>query len=99
MILEIAILQVKPGEQNQFESDFSKAGIYISSIQGYRGHSLHKCIGQKNKYLLQVNWEKLEDHINGFRQSEQYPKWKELLHHYYDPFPTVEHYEIVYEKS
>jgi heme-degrading monooxygenase HmoA len=101
MILEVAILQVKPDNEKQFESDFATAGQYISAVKGYVRHSLRKCIEQKNKYILLVDWENLEDHTIGFRQSTEYLEWKKLLHHYYDPFPVVEHYEtiIVNEKQ
>lgn len=76
MILKTAILYVKKGEEKQFEHDFKIAGQYISSIGGYLGHSLRKCIEQENKYLLLVDWEKLEDYTIVFRQSEQYLEWK-----------------------
>lgn len=95
MILEVAVLNVIDGRQKQFEKDFDTAGQYISSIKGYNKHSLNKCIGQENKYILLVEWDSLEDHITGFRKSKQYQHWKQLLHHYYDPFPTVEHYERI----
>lgn len=95
MILEIAILNVKEGQQEQFEKDFVTAQQYISAIKGYIRHSLKRCIEQPNKYILLVEWVQLEDHTIGFRQSAQYAEWKKLLHHYYDPFPTVEHYEAV----
>lgn len=98
MILEFAILYIKDGLANQFEKDFDKAGKYISSIKGYAGHTLQKCIEQKNKYILLVNWETLDAHTVGFRESSQYPEWKKLLHHYYDQFPIVEHYETVIDK-
>jgi heme-degrading monooxygenase HmoA len=42
-----------------------------------------------------VYWQSLEDHTVGFRGSASYQEWKKLLHHYYDPFPTVEHYEQI----
>ena len=95
MILEVAILNVIQGREKQFEEDFKIAGKYISSINGYVSHSLKKCIEQENKYILLVSWEKLEDHTIGFRQSKQYLEWKNLLHNYYDPFPTVEHFETI----
>ena len=97
MILELAILYIKDEQVNQFEKDFDKAGIYISSIKGYGGHTLQKCIEQKNKYILLVNWETLDAHTIGFRESSQYREWKKLLHHYYDPFPTVYHYSLIHE--
>jgi hypothetical protein len=34
----------------------------------------------------------VEAHTVGFRQSAQYQQWRELLHHFYEPFPTVQHY-------
>lgn len=95
MVLEVAILEIKKGLETQFEQDFVSAGQYISSINGYIHHSLRKCLEQENKYLLLVEWQQLEDHTEGFRQSDQYQKWKQLLHHYYDPFPVVEHFETV----
>jgi heme-degrading monooxygenase HmoA len=97
MISEVAILSVKDGQQKQFEEDFATAGQYISSAKGYVAHSLRKCLGQDNKYILLVGWEKLEDHTIGFRQSLQYLEWKKLLHHYYDPFPATEHYKTIIE--
>jgi heme-degrading monooxygenase HmoA len=97
MILEVAILNVIEGREKQFEDDFKIAGQYISSIKGYVRHSLSKCIEQQNKYILLVDWENLEDHTIGFRESEQYLEWKKLLHNYYDPFPTVEHYVTINE--
>lgn len=34
-------------------------------------------------------------HEEGFRKSAAYLDWKRLLHHFYDPFPTVLHYERI----
>jgi heme-degrading monooxygenase HmoA len=99
MILEVAILQVKKGEELNFERDFTIASQFIQSISGYVSHSLRKCIEEENKYILLVDWEKLEDHTIGFRESDAYLEWKKMLHHYYNPFPVVEHYEMVLENK
>jgi len=99
MILEVATLHIKENLEKQFENDFLKAGKYISSIKGYKGHTLRKCIEQSNTYLLLVDWETIEDHNIRFRTSEAYLKWKTLLHNYYDPFPIVEHYETIIENK
>jgi heme-degrading monooxygenase HmoA len=95
MILEVAVLQVKPGLGAAFESSFKIASSIIASMKGYIHHELQKCLEVENKYILLVKWETLEDHTVGFRQSQPYQEWKTLLHHYYDPFPTVEHYEMI----
>lgn len=96
MILEVAILDVKPGMEKEFEQNFAKAQAIISSMKGYVSHQLQRCMENPGRYILLVNWQTLEDHEIGFRQSAEYQEWKALLHHFYDPFPTVEHYESVF---
>ncbi|ARV16341.1 antibiotic biosynthesis monooxygenase family protein [Polaribacter sp. SA4-12] len=93
MILEVALLNVKRGLSEDFENNFKKAERIISSMNGYISHQLKKCLEQEDKYILLVNWETIEDHEIGFRKSDEYQQWKELLHHFYEPFPTVEHYK------
>jgi len=95
MILEAVMLNVKPGMEPDFESTFKKASTIISSMNGYLSHELHKCIEVEGKYLLLVKWETLESHTVGFRGSAKYQEWKKLLHHFYEPFPTVEHFEEI----
>ena len=95
MILEVAILDISPGQESEFQAAFANASPLISAMQGYVSHQLQRCVEKQNRYILLVNWEKLEDHTIGFRGSEGYQEWKKLLHHFYDPFPTVEHYEVV----
>ena len=96
-ILEIAMLDVIPGQEEAFVRAFARAQEIISSMPGYLGYELQRCIETPNRYALLVRWQTLEHHTEGFRNSPQYQEWKALLHHFYDPFPVVEHYRSVYE--
>lgn len=95
MILEVAILQVIPNLTAEFEASFREAAKIIAAMDGYIKHELQRCLEIENQYILLVHWQSLEDHTVGFRGSAPYQEWKKLLHHYYDPFPTVEHYEQI----
>ena len=95
MILEAVMLQVKQGLEAEYEEAFREASEIISSMDGYISHELQRCMEVKGKYLLLVQWATLEDHTVGFRQSNEYHEWKNKLHRFYDPFPTVEHFERV----
>jgi heme-degrading monooxygenase HmoA len=99
VILEVAILDVKTGQEQAFEEAFGKAQTIISSMSGYSSHQLQRCVENAGRYILLVNWQTLEDHTVGFRESEQYQEWRALLHHFYDPFPVVEHYQSVYSNG
>lgn len=95
MILEVAILNITPGKEDDFLKAFAVARGIISKMAGYISHQLKRCLENTSQFILLVEWEKLTDHTEGFRGSEEYQEWKKLLHHFYDPFPTVEHYEQV----
>ncbi|MUL37254.1 antibiotic biosynthesis monooxygenase family protein [Gloeocapsopsis dulcis] len=94
-ILEVAILDVKPGLASEFETAFKTASAIIATMPGYISHELQRCLETANRYILLVRWQTLEDHTVGFRQSSQYQEWRSLLHHFYEPFPVVEHYAAV----
>lgn len=95
MVIEHAVLNVRPGEEAAFEAAFAEARPYIAGASGFRNLRLGRCHEQPDRYLLLVEWERLEDHVDGFRRSDAYQEWRRLLHHFYDPFPTVEHFTEV----
>jgi heme-degrading monooxygenase HmoA len=95
MILEVAILNIRPGQGEAFEAAFRQAAPLIAATPGYLSHELQKCLETPDRYILLAYWETVEAHTIGFRQSPEYQAWKKLLHHFYDPFPVVEHFESI----
>ena len=96
MILESGLLYVKAGQGAAFEAAFHEASPIIASMHGYIRHELQRCLEVPDHYLLLVWWETLEDHTVGFRGSAEYQEWRRMLHHFYEPFPTIEHFTTVY---
>ncbi|MHB8681875.1 MAG: antibiotic biosynthesis monooxygenase family protein [Acidimicrobiales bacterium] len=97
MILEHAVLEVVPGEEAAFEEAFATAKSIIAGAPGFRSLRLGRCVERATRYLLLVEWDRLEDHTEGFRGSPAYEQWRRMLHHFYDPFPEVDHYGPVVE--
>ena len=95
MILEHAVLELVEGEGERFEAAFAEARSIIAAAPGFRSLRLERCVESPSRYLLLVEWERLEDHTVGFRGSEHFLEWRRLLHHFYDPFPVVEHFESI----
>lgn len=98
MVLEHALLDVIPGQEHQFEQAFEQATNLISSMPGFQSLRLEVCIENPSRYVLLVEWRRIEDHTDSFRGSPEYQEWRALLHHFYDPFPTVEHYQAVIQR-
>ena len=94
-ILEHVILPVIPGREPEFEAAFETARHIVAGMPGCRSVRLSRGIEHPRNYLLLIEWDSVEAHEVGFRGSPEYQEWKALLHHFYDPFPTVEHFTPV----
>ena len=92
MIIEAGILSIKAGQSAVFEAALKQALPLIEATPGFLGLEIRPCIENASQYLLLVRWERIEDHTIGFRASERYPKWREALHHFYDPMPAILHF-------
>jgi heme-degrading monooxygenase HmoA len=92
VVLEVATLNVRAGQEAAFEAAFAEAKPIIVGMKGFISLHLQKGVEHPSRYLLLVRWQTIEDHTIGFRQSPLFPRWKELLHHFYDPAPTIEHF-------
>lgn len=99
MILESAVLMLRPGEEEAFEKAMREASPLIQATPGFLGMEVRRCIETPNQYLLLVRWARLEDHTEGFRGSARYQDWRAKLHSFYEPFPTVEHYAAPFLSS
>jgi heme-degrading monooxygenase HmoA len=95
MILEAAMLKVHAGQESAFEAAMRQAAPVIASSSGYLGHELRRCMETPGRYLLLVQWETLEAHTVGFRQSPAFTKWREIIGGFFAEPPVVEHYEGV----
>jgi heme-degrading monooxygenase HmoA len=96
-IREHALLPVIPGREGDFEAALTRALPIISASPGFAGLTVSRGLESPSHYLLLVEWDTLEDHTEGFRGSPAYQEWRALLHHFYDPFPDVQHFETVAE--
>jgi heme-degrading monooxygenase HmoA len=95
VITEHAVLEVIPGQEDAFVTAMQAAKAHIAGSPGFVSLRVERCVERPSCFLLLVEWETLEDHTEGFRGSAAYEQWRAALHHFYDPFPLVEHFEAV----
>jgi heme-degrading monooxygenase HmoA len=89
MVLEHALLHVRFGEERAFEESLAKAKPLISVSPGFISMEVRPALEKTGTYLLLAQWSSVDDHKVGFRTSERYQAWRELLHHFYESMPSV----------
>ena len=97
MVLELATVDIKQSTNKDFEAALEKAQYVISKSKGYISHQFQKCMEQDNRYILLIQWQTIEDHTKGFRESELFKEWRALIGPYFESTPVVQHYELQFE--
>ena len=99
MILEVAMLNLKPGTSAAYEAAFAQAAPLIASMPGYVSHELQRCLEAPDRYVLLVRWQTLEDHTVHFRGSQEFQEWRSLVGPSFASPPAVVHVQAVVEAS
>lgn len=99
MILEVAAIQVQPGQEAEFEAAIATAYRLLAETEGYCSHILRRCMEQGDRYLLLIQWETLEAHTVNFRESERFTTWRSIIGPFFAAPPEVMHYEIVHDSA
>jgi heme-degrading monooxygenase HmoA len=95
MVLEHALITVRADAAEQFEEALGRARSIIATSPGFVSLSLQRGIESPDRYLLLVEWETLDDHVTGFRQSEAFGQWRALIGPYFASDPVVDHFDPV----
>lgn len=91
MVTEIALIDVKPGMEAEFEAGVKAAAPLFQRAKGCRGMELQRSIEKPARYRLYVQWDTVEDHTVAFRGSADFAEWRKLVGHCFERPPEVEH--------
>ena len=96
MILEIADIRIKPGQQQAFDEAIQRGlDTVLAAAEGFRGFKVNKGIESPERYVLMVFWETLEAHTVGFRESPRFAQWRAIVGPFFASPPLVEHFELL----
>ena len=96
MILELADIRIHPGQNAAFEEAIERGLLsVIRQARGFQGFKVNRGVESRERYILQIFWDTLEDHTEGFRQSGAFAEWRAIVGPYFAGPPSVEHFELV----
>ncbi|MEJ7929525.1 antibiotic biosynthesis monooxygenase [Ramlibacter sp. AN1015] len=96
MILEIADIRIHAGREAEFDEAIQRGlSTVIAQAQGMRGYKVDKCIETPQRYVLQIFWERLEDHTVAFREGPLFAQWRAIVGPFFAAPPVVEHFTLL----
>jgi heme-degrading monooxygenase HmoA len=95
MVTERALLTIKPGHEEQFEAAIAEARQYPAAMPGFISFHLHRGVEERTHYMLLMEWESVEAHMEDFRSSPGFDKWRDLIVPHFTEHAPMEHYTPV----
>ncbi len=96
MILELVDIRIHPGQNAAFDEAIARGvQTVIAHAKGFRGFRVNKGIESPERYILQIFWDSVDDHMAGFRQSDAFTQWRAIVGPYFATPPVMEHFDLV----
>lgn len=95
MVLEVADFAVLPGHEDEFAAAVAEGLPFVSDTPGFRNARLTRSIESTSRFLLLIEWDSLEAHTVGFRESENFTRWRAVIGRFFDGPPRVEHFDDI----
>jgi heme-degrading monooxygenase HmoA len=91
MVLEIADFAVLPGTEDEFAAAVAEGLPFVADTPGFRSARLTRGVESPSRFVLLIEWDSLEAHTVGFRESENFARWRDVVGPFFDGAPRVEH--------
>ena len=96
MILEMADIRIRPGEQAAFDAAIRRGvETVIARAAGFRGYKVNRGVESPERYLLMIFWDTLENHTVDFRNSSAFGEWRAIVSPFFAVPPQIEHFALV----
>ena len=96
MILEIADIHIRPGENAAFDEAIRRGlETVLSKSPGVLGYSVQRGVESPERYVLMVRWATLENHTRDFREGPLFAQWRAIVGPFFAVPPVVEHFDEV----
>jgi heme-degrading monooxygenase HmoA len=95
MVLEVALIDITPGQEDAFAAAYAQARPLVAGTPGCRSVRMTRGVESPARFVLLVEWDSVEAHVNNFRASERFGQWRAIIGPYFANPPTVEHFTDV----
>jgi heme-degrading monooxygenase HmoA len=95
MVLEVALIDIQEGREEEFAAAYAEAYPIVATTPGCRSVRMTRGVETPTRFVLLVEWDSVDTHLDNFRATERFTRWRALIGPYFDGAPRVEHFADV----
>jgi heme-degrading monooxygenase HmoA len=92
MVLEVALIEITPGQEDEFAAAYREGHETLATTPGCRSVRMTRGVESPSRFVLLVEWDSVEAHLENFRATERFVTWRGLIGQYFAQPPLVEHF-------
>ncbi|WP_229400105.1 antibiotic biosynthesis monooxygenase family protein [Micromonospora okii] len=92
MVLEVALIDVTPGHEDDFAAAYARGHAILAGTPGCRSVRMTRGVESPSRFVLLVEWDSVAAHEENFRATERFQQWRELIGPHFAGPPRVEHF-------
>lgn len=95
MVLEIALIKVRDGHEDEFAAAYRKARQFLVTTPGCQSVRMMQSVETPARFALLVEWESVAAHMDNFQGTERFTRWRELVEEHFDGDAQMQHFTLV----
>ncbi|MCP9486703.1 MAG: antibiotic biosynthesis monooxygenase [Gaiellaceae bacterium MAG52_C11] len=93
MIVEYTRYTIAPERREAFEAAYGEAAKALEESKHCQRYELTRCSEEPTRYVLRIEWDSVEGHLQGFRGSTDFRNFLGAVQPFFNDIEEMRHYE------
>lgn len=95
MVIEYIRYRIPDEQASAFLEAYRQAQHALAASPHCQGYELSRCVEEPARYILRIEWDSVEGHLQGFRRSEQFRAFLGHVRPFVGQIEEMQHYEML----
>jgi quinol monooxygenase YgiN len=94
MIVEYIRYKFDLSRTDEFDDAYRRAGALLDASPNCERWEISRCVDEPGKQIVRIEWDSVEGHLKGFRQSADFKPFVEATQRFFKDIEEMTHYEV-----
>jgi quinol monooxygenase YgiN len=99
MIVEYTRYTIPQDRREAFEAAYADAQDALAGSEHCLAYELSRCVEDPTSYVLRIEWDSGDGHLQGFRRSPQFESFFAAVRPYVNEIEEMRHYDVTRVRS
>jgi len=95
MIVEYIRYGIEAARAEEFEAAYERAVKSLRASAHCLGYELSRCKEAPDSFVLRIEWDSLQGHLEGFRKSPEFTPFLAAIQPFIKDIAEMRHYEVL----